>query len=101
VLGAIIDSPKWLEPRGFYSFEPAHAGTLGRMRIGGSSKIARTAEGKLCANRLFGSGSAGLGLGSFRVYRRTPCLVLDAPNGNPIPTGSITVAYAASHTGPK
>src|SRR6516165_9888185 len=43
--GEMMNVPKRLEPTGFFSFAPACAGRFGRMRIGGSSKIARTAEG--------------------------------------------------------
>src|SRR6266700_3782691 len=42
---AIIGMPKWLEPTGFVLLAPAVCGKIGRMWIGGSSKIARTAEG--------------------------------------------------------
>jgi hypothetical protein len=54
---------KWLEPVGFLVLSPAMAGIFGRMRIGGSSTKAHTAEGGVCllARPLFGSGSAGLG----------------------------------------
>jgi hypothetical protein len=45
MVDAIIGMPKWLEPTGFVSIAPALCGKIGRMRIGGSSKIARTAEG--------------------------------------------------------
>jgi hypothetical protein len=53
---------KWLEPVGFLVLSPAMAGIFGRMRIGGSSTKAHTAEGGVCllARPLFGSGSAGL-----------------------------------------
>ena len=45
--GEMMNVPKWLEPIGFFSFAHACAGRFGRMRIGGSSKIACTAEGSL------------------------------------------------------
>src|SRR6516165_434583 len=47
--GEMMNVPKRLEPTGFFSFAPACAGRFGWMRIGGSSKIARTAEG--CVRR--------------------------------------------------
>jgi hypothetical protein len=69
MVDAIIGMPKWLEPTGFVSFAPALCGKIGRMWIGGSSKIARTAEGQVCRNRLFGSGSAGLGKFRYRGHQ--------------------------------
>jgi hypothetical protein len=58
----MIGALKSIEPIGFLSFAPASAGQIGRMWIGGSSKIARTAEVLLRVQAgLFGSGSAGLG----------------------------------------
>jgi hypothetical protein len=41
----MITAPKWLEPTGFFPLHPQYAGSFWRMRIGGSSKIARTADG--------------------------------------------------------
>jgi hypothetical protein len=39
---------KSVEPTGFLAFAPAFAEQTGRMWIGGSSKIARTAEEESC-----------------------------------------------------
>jgi len=58
----MMTAPKWRELTGFVSFARAACGKSGRMWIGGSSKIARTAEVLLRVQAgLFGSGSAGLG----------------------------------------
>ena len=47
-LNGMMTAPKWRELTGFVSFARAACGKSGRMWIGGSSKIARTAEGSVC-----------------------------------------------------
>src|SRR6516162_5611017 len=91
--GEMMNVPKRLEPTGFFSFAPACAGRFGWMRIGGSSKIARTAEG--CVRRFTCLVPAWPAWGGSLVkayeapvrikppgYRRTFCEVC----GGPLPT---------------
>jgi hypothetical protein len=74
---------KALNPQGSWPSHPRLREQTGRMWIGGSSKIARTAEEGLVFARLFGSGFAGLGailsdlIGSILSQRR---LGQDCPN---------------------